>query len=261
MSIELTKPPRNLAVVIMAAGKGTRMKNPDMAKVMYEINGKPMLGYVIELAMKIQAEKTLVIVGWQKQSVAEFVSQSYPGVEIVEQEQQLGTGHAMMQTMASLKEFEGDLLILSGDVPLLMDKTAKALIGYHRLTEATATILTAELKDPGGYGRIVRNQDGSAQRIVEHQDATKKELAIREINSGIYVFEKQKLFESLIHIEPNNAQGEYYLTDVFGFYSSSKWKVSAVKVLDPAEIMGINDLAQLEKAQAVMAARALPGGV
>ncbi|MBI1804006.1 MAG: NTP transferase domain-containing protein [Ignavibacteriae bacterium] len=255
MSIELIKPPRSLAVVIMAAGKGTRMKNPDLAKVMYDINGKPMVWYVVELATKLQAERIMLIVGWQKQPVIDYVSQAYPNVEFAEQAQQLGTGHAVMQAMTALKEFEGDLLVLSGDVPLLTEKTARAHIGYHRATDAAATILTAELKDPGDYGRIARSDDGSVQKIVEHKDASKKELAIREINSGIYVFDKQKLFECLLQLQPNNAQGEYYLTDVFELFWKNKWRVSAVKVLDPVEVMGINDLQQLESARATIAAR------
>jgi len=255
MSIELSKASRSLAVAIMAAGKGTRMKNPEVAKVMNEIGGKPMIAYVVDLTLKLQAERTVVIVGWQKQSVIDLLTQGYPDIEFVEQTEQLGTGHAIMQTMTALKEFEGDLLVLSGDVPLLTEKTARALVGYHRSTEAAATILTAELKDPAGYGRVVRQQDGSVQKIVEHKDASKKELAMREINAGIYVFDKQKLFTSLVHLEPNNAQGEYYLTDVFEFFRKNEWRISAVKVLDPVEVMGINDIEQLESARATMAAR------
>jgi len=148
--------------------------------------------------------------------------------------------------------------VLSGDVPLLTEKTAKALIGYHRATEAVATILTAELDDPTGYGRIVHNEDGSVKKIVEHKDASKKELAIKEINSGIYVFDKEKLFECLPLIKPNNIQKEYYLTDVFELFWKNNWRVSAVKAIDAVEVMGINDVHQLEKAQGLMSARATP---
>jgi len=244
-----------LAVTIMAAGKGTRMKNPEKAKVMYEICSKPMVEYVVDLASKLQANRTLLIVGWQKQLVTEHFAKLNYKVEFVDQNEQLGTGHAVLQTIEPLKDFEGDVLVLSGDVPLLTEKTAKALIGYHRATEAVATILTAELNDPTGYGRIVHNDDGSVKKIVEHKDATKKEVGIKEINSGIYVFNKTKLFECLPQLKPNNVQGEYYLTDVFELFWKNNWRVSAVKAIDAYEVMGINDLKQLEEAQKIMEAK------
>lgn len=245
----------SLAVVILAAGKGTRMKNPEMAKVMYEINDRPMVDCVVELAGKLQAVRTLVVVGWQKQSIVDYLSNARSNVEFVEQTEQLGTGHAVLQTMEPLREFEGDVLVLSGDVPLLTEKTTRALIGYHRASGAVATILTAELDDPSGYGRIVHNEDGSVKKIVEHKDASKKELAIKEINSGIYLFDKQKLFTCLQSMTQNNVQGEYYLTDVFELFWKNKLQVSAVKALDAIEVMGINDLQQLEYARQVMASR------
>jgi len=244
-----------LAVIIMAAGKGTRMNNPDMAKVMYEIEGKPMVEYVVDLATTLRAERILVVVGWQKESVIGHLSEKNPAVEFVEQTKQLGTGHAVLQTSEKLAGFDGDVLVLSGDVPLLTEKTAKALIGYHRASGAVATILTAEVDDPSGYGRIVHNEDGSVKKIVEHKDASKKELSIREINSGIYLFTKEKLFDCLERLSPNNAQGEYYLTDIFEMFWKNEWRVSAVKALDAVEVMGINDLQQLEVARKIVASR------
>jgi UDP-N-acetylglucosamine diphosphorylase/glucosamine-1-phosphate N-acetyltransferase len=252
--IELSKPPK-LAVVILAAGKGTRMNNPDFAKVMYEMHGKPMVGYVVDLATKLQADRTLIVVGWQKDSIIGHLSSANPRVEFVEQKDQLGTGHAVQQTESALEGFAGDLLVLSGDVPLLSEKTVRALVGYHRTTEAVATILTAELDDPSGYGRIVRNEDGSVKRIVEDKDSSKKQLALKEINSGIYVFQKEKLFECLRLVKPNNAQGEYYLTDVFELFWKNQYRVSAVKAVDSIEVIGINDPAQLDTARALMATR------
>ncbi|MDI6765710.1 MAG: sugar phosphate nucleotidyltransferase [Bacteroidota bacterium] len=247
-----------LAVTIMAAGKGTRMQNPEKAKVMYEICSKPMAEYVVDLASKLQANRTLLIIGWQKELVVEHFSKLNYKVEFVEQNEQLGTGHAILQTTEPLKDFTGDVLVLSGDVPLLTEKTVKALIGYHRATEAVATILTADLDDPSGYGRIVHNNDGSVKKIVEHKDASKKELTIKEINSGIYVFSKEMLFECLPKLDPNNVQGEYYLTDVFELFWKNHWRVSAVKAIDSVEVMGINDLKQLEEAQSIMSAKSTP---
>ncbi|MBI4548864.1 MAG: NTP transferase domain-containing protein [Ignavibacteriae bacterium] len=251
---ELTKPSK-LAVVILAAGKGTRMNNPEIAKVMYEINGRPMVDYVVDVAAKLQPTRIIAVVGWQKQSVIDYLSAKYPSMEFIDQCEQLGTGHAVIQTSEPLKDFDGDLLVLSGDVPLLTEQTVKALIGYHRTNDSVATILTAELDNPVGYGRIVRNQENNVEKIVEHKDATKKQLAIREINSGIYVFVKQKLMECLPHLSVNNAQGEYYLTDVFELFWKHRWKVSAVKAIDAIEVIGINDIQQLEEARTIMATR------
>jgi len=242
-----------LAVLILAAGKGKRMMNPGMAKVMYEVNGKPLVDYVVRLAGTLQPSKTVLVVGWQKQSVIDYVSQKNNAVAFAEQNEQLGTGHAVLQTKPALSDFDGDVLILSGDVPVLTEKTTKALVGYHRTTEAIATILSADFDDPSGYGRIVRHKDGSVKKIVEDKDASREELAIKEINSGIYVFNKQKLFESLELVRPNNAQGEYYLTDVFESFWKNKWRVSAVKALDPLEVVGINTGEQLESVRGVLA--------
>ena len=252
--IELAKPGK-LAVVILAAGQGTRMKNPLMAKVMYEIGGRPMVEYVVELAVKLQAVRIILVVGWQRQSVVDHISRTNPVVEFVEQTEQLGTGHAVLQTASVLAEFEGDVLVLSGDVPLLSEKTARALVGFHRATDAVATILTAEIEEPSGYGRIVRHQDGSVKKIVEHKEAGKKELAINEINSGIYLFDRQKLFECLFQLTPKNVQGEYYITDIFEMFWNNKWRVSAVKAIDPLEVMGVNDGGQLDIARNLINSR------
>jgi|WetSurMetagenome_2_1015567.scaffolds.fasta_scaffold114574_2 UDP-N-acetylglucosamine pyrophosphorylase len=247
-----------LAIVIMAAGKGTRMNNPAMAKVMYEIAGRPMVEYVVDCALTLAPQKILVIVGWQKGDVIAYLSERKPGVEFVSQDQQMGTGHAIMQTTEALKEFPGDVLVLSGDVPLLTEKTLRALHGYHTTSGASATILTAEVPDPAGYGRIVRNDDGTVKKIVEHKDATKKEQLIQEINSGIYLFDREKVFDALTKITPNNVQKEYYLTDVFEIFWKNKWPVAAVKALDPIEVAGINNPDQLEEARKIMELRALP---
>ncbi|TAK53245.1 MAG: UDP-N-acetylglucosamine pyrophosphorylase [Bacteroidetes bacterium] len=254
MAIELVRT-APLSVVILAAGKGKRMNNPEMAKVMYELDGKPMIEHVMTVAFNMQPKRTLLVLGWKKEIVIEFVAAKFPSVEFVEQREQLGTGHAVMQTQAALQDFEGDVLILSGDVPLLTEETVKALIGVHQMSGADATILTAELPDPTGYGRIIRNKDESVKKIVEQKDATKKELSIKEVNSGIYVFNKQKLFETLALITQNNAQGEYYLTGVFEHFWNKEYHVAAVKAVDPNEVLGINDTDQLENAREILTRR------
>lgn len=244
---------RKLAVVIMAAGKGTRMKDPNVAKVMFPINGKPMVEHVVDLALRLDASKIVVIVGWQKDSVINHLKKIFgERVECIEQNPQLGTGHAVMQAEKALKDFDGEVLVLSGDVPLLSTETVTSLLALHNSTQAKATVLTAVLDDATGYGRILRNTDGSVQGIVEHKDADPDQLEIKEINSGIYVFDSQLLLESLKHITPTNAQKEYYLTDVFHYFWRHQKKVSANIAENPMEISGINTLDQLEAARVVM---------
>jgi UDP-N-acetylglucosamine pyrophosphorylase len=244
---------RQLAVIIMAAGKGTRMKNPGMAKVMFTINGKPMVEHVVDLALGLDAARVVVVVGWQKESVIHHLRTVFGGrVVCVEQNPQLGTGHAVMQAEHVLAGFDGDALVLSGDVPMLSLDTAKGLLDLHRASGAKATVLTALLEDATGYGRIIRNSDGSVVSIVEHKDATEEQRALREINSGIYVFDAKLLFESLKHITPANAQKEYYLTDVFQYFRLHQFKVSASVAGKPAEIQGINTVEQLEAARTEM---------
>jgi UDP-N-acetylglucosamine pyrophosphorylase len=234
---------RNLAVVIMAA------------KVMFTVKSKPMVEHVVDLALKLDAMRVVVIVGWQKDSVITHLAHAFVGkVECVEQNPQLGTGHAVMQAESALTSFDGDVLVLSGDVPLLTFETSRNLIDVHRASAARATVLTAVLDDATGYGRILRNTDGTVEGIVEHKDANGEQLEIREINSGIYVFDAKLLFESLKHITPTNAQKEYYLTDVFHYFWRHQFKVSAVVANNPLEIQGINTVAQLEGAQALMSA-------
>lgn len=243
---------RPLATVVLAAGKGKRMKDPGRAKVMFELNGKPMIHFVVDVAYSIAASRVIVIVGHQRETIMDYVRASHPDAEAVVQAEQRGTGHAVLQTKTTLENFQGDVLVLSGDVPLLTRTTLANLVRNHRETKAVATILTAEMENPRGYGRIIRNKDGSVLKIVEERDATAEEKAVREINSGIYVFEKEKLFDSLGHITPHNVQNEYYLTDVFEYFWRMKWNVSAIKASDEQEILGINTVEQLEAARAVL---------
>lgn len=251
---------RKFAAVIMAAGKGTRMKDPNRAKVMYEVLGKPMIHYVLDLAYNLDADRVITIVGYQRELVTAFLRQEHPDVEVCVQAEQLGTGHAVRQAQELLDGFEGDVLVLSGDVPLLTVGSLRELIAHHRATGAVATILTADFADPAGYGRIIRNADGSVKMIVEHRDASEAERTIREINSGIYLFDRARLFDGLVHIRPHNAQNEYYLTDVFEHFWKHHWTVSALKASHPDEIRGVNTVDQLDEAKEVLTRRMQPGG-
>jgi UDP-N-acetylglucosamine pyrophosphorylase len=240
---------RTLAVVVMAAGKGTRMNNPLAAKVMYTVDDRPMVELVVELAGRLGAERVVVVVGWQKESVITHLARTFPQALCVEQTPQLGTGHAVMQAEPPLQDFNGDVLVLSGDVPLLRLETLRLLLDMHRSAGVSATVLTAQVPDPTGYGRIIRDGEGRVTRIVEQKDASEAERAVNEINSGIYVFDARRLFEGLRSITPDNAQKEYYLTDVFAYFWRNNLPVAAVVAEEAAEIGGINTLEQLEDAR------------
>jgi len=246
---------RKLATIIMAAGKGTRMKNSEKAKVMFEVCEIPMIEHVVRLAYDIHSTRVVVVVGFKRETVVEHVSKVAPSVEFAVQDPQLGTGHAIIQTEPLLGSYAGDVLVLSGDVPLLQEKTLNDLIRHHDESKAVATILTADLDDPTGYGRVIRNENGFVESIVEHRDATPDQLTVHEINSGIYIFDSKRLYEALAHITPHNAQNEYYLTDVFSYYWKQMLPVAAVKAQDHNEIRGINTIDQLLEAETVLITR------
>lgn len=242
----------SLVTLIMAAGKGTRMKS-DLAKVLHPIQNRPMIHFVIELARNLDSQRIIAIIGHQKEKVREALNDEQ--IEFVIQEPQLGTGHAVMQAEPLLKHYEGDILVLSGDVPVLSPKTMKQLIRLHRDEKAEATVLTAVMPDPTGYGRVIRAQNGQVIKIVEHKDATEEEKKIREINSGIYVFHSKELFSALKKINPNNAQQEYYLPDVLKVLIHENKKVSALMTPDYQEISGINTPEQLQHAEEILTQR------
>lgn len=244
-----------VATIIMAAGKGTRMNDASKAKVMFEVNKKPMIEHVVELAQSLQSEKIIVIVGFQRESVYAHLEKVAPNVQFAVQDPQLGTGHAVMQAEPFIRRYAGDVLVLSGDVPLLRKETIQKLIEYHRDNNAVGTILTAKLDDPTGYGRILRSKSGYVVGIMEHKDATEEQRKITEINSGIYLFDNKYLFEALQYINPHNAQNEYYLTDVFSHFWNRKLVVSAMITDDYNEIRGVNTIEQLTDAEAVLNSR------
>lgn len=239
----------SLAAVILAAGKGTRMKS-DLPKVLHKINDRPMVHYVIDLAGELNAKKIILIIGHER----EMVKNACAGlpVDFAVQEPQLGTGHAVQMTEPALTGFDGDVLVLSGDVPLLTAQTMKAMIEVHNRNEATATLLTSDLDDPSGYGRVMRDSDGSVYKIVEHKDANERERAVKEINAGIYIFNAADLFRALKMVKNDNVQGEYYLPDVISIFISENKKVFAVKTDSFDETRGINTIEQLKEAETIL---------
>lgn len=244
---------REMVAVILAAGKGTRMKS-SLPKVLHSVGGKPMLRHVMEAARGAGAARTVVVVGFGGEQVAEAMGQ---GAEYVTQAEQLGTGHAVMQTKDCLRGFNGTLLLLCGDTPLLTSATLRELCRIHSETAAAATVLTAVLQDPSGYGRILRGADGGVCGIVEQKDATAEQRAIREINTGIYCFEAEPLFKALDGLTCENVQREYYLTDVLAILARSGHKVGAVEGAGFEETLGINSRVQLADAEAVLRRRKL----
>ncbi len=241
-----------LVTLIMAAGKGTRMKS-DLAKVLHPIDGQPMIHYVIKLARELGSSRVIAIIGHQKERVRAELD--YEHIEYALQEPQLGTGHAVMQAEPLLHNYGGDVLVLSGDVPLLTEKTMRRLIGLHRDHHAMATVLTTVMPDPTGYGRVIRGTNDDVVKIVEHKDATEDERKIREINSGIYVFNSGELFSALKKINSDNAQNEYYLPDVLKVLILENKKVSALITEDYHEISGINTVEQLKEAEQILVKR------
>lgn len=243
---------KSLATVILAAGKGTRMKS-QMAKVLHQVAGKPMLQHLTDTAERLASRKTIVVVGYQGEQVQAAIQGA--NLTFVYQHEQKGTGHAVMQAREALQSFEGSTLVLVGDAPLLSLETLQHLCNHHFSTGADATILTTHLENPYGYGRVVRDADGKFMRIVEQSDLTGEEAEITETNTGIYLFDNKKLFRALDKIQPNNRQGEYYLTDVFGFLDTDGARIGLVQTDDFEETIGINDRVRLAEAEKILRRR------
>lgn len=240
---------QTLAIIILAAGKGKRMNNPDQAKVMAPLSGKPLIYYVLEVVKKISPERTVLVVGYQKDSIITYVSANYPDIEFAEQSEQLGTGHAVAQTSGTLSDFNGNVLILAGDVPLLTEKTIDEFIENHHNENAAVSVLSVIAPDPTGYGRIIRDENLNFVRITEHKDTNDSEKQICEINSGVFLLPASYLFSSLSELKNNNSQGEYYLTDIIEILRKRNLKVIAYSSNSFDEFQGINTPEDLAKAE------------
>jgi bifunctional UDP-N-acetylglucosamine pyrophosphorylase/glucosamine-1-phosphate N-acetyltransferase len=240
----------NLAIVVLAAGAGTRMKSAT-PKLLHDLAGAPIVAHVLATAEALDPAVVLVVVRHERDRVVEAVTTRLPRAVIVDQDDTPGTGRAVEQAVAALPDgFTGDVLVLNGDVPLLDATTLDDLVARHRADGAAATVLSSIVPDPSGYGRVVRTSDGALERIVEHKDATAVELAIAEINAGIYVFGLNALRDELASLSTDNAQGEKYLTDVIELLRRAGSDVSAVPVSESWKAEGINDRAQLSEAAA-----------
>ena len=235
--------PDKKAAVVLAAGKGQRMKS-DLPKVLHEINGKPMIKFVIETLLALKFEKIVVVIGYKGELVEEALK-DYP-VKFVWQKEQLGTGHAVMMAKEELVDFDGTTLIALGDVPFLSTQTVENLTAQLGKSNAKASCLSAILDDPTGYGRIVRDgQSEFIREIVEHKDASDEIRKIAEINTGTFCFDNKLLFETLENINNDNSQGEYYLTDCVKLLFENKLPVAVTVVEDADEGLGVNSQDQL----------------
>ncbi|MGI8710190.1 MAG: bifunctional UDP-N-acetylglucosamine diphosphorylase/glucosamine-1-phosphate N-acetyltransferase GlmU [Acidimicrobiales bacterium] len=248
---------RRLSAIVLAAGEGTRMHST-RPKPLHLLAGRAMLQYVLDSLADCSTGQVVVVVGHGAERVTKKLQAAEPDLHLtfVEQHAQLGTGDAASVGLTGLPDDDGpdeddhDVLVLPGDMPLLRPATIAELVAIHRHTDAACTVLTARVPDPGSYGRVVRGKDDQVVRIVERADATPEELAIDEINTAVYCFRRSVLAPALRRLDPDNAQGEYYLTDVVAVLREAGYRVGALTVDDAAEGEGINDRLQLAAAEA-----------
>ncbi|ANS76384.1 bifunctional N-acetylglucosamine-1-phosphate uridyltransferase/glucosamine-1-phosphate acetyltransferase [Paenibacillus yonginensis] len=237
--------------IVLAAGQGKRMKSK-LYKVLHPVCGKPMVGHVLDAVDQVNCERKVVIVGHGAEAVKTYLGTK---AEYVLQEQQLGTGHAVKQAKGLLGSENGTTVIVCGDTPLVTPETLEALFVHHEQTGAAATVLTASIDEPHGYGRVIRDESGHVNRIVEQKDCSEEENLVKEINTGTYCFDNAKLFDALDKVTNHNAQQEYYLTDVIGILVSQGEKAAAYRTADHAESIGVNDRVALSEAEGYMRAR------
>ena len=243
----------NVAVIILAAGMGTRMKS-DKAKVLHEITDQPMISYVVETAKEVADKRVIVVVGHQAQEVRGCLS-GFDGLLFAHQDKQLGTGHAVLCALPQIPDQCEEVVILCGDVPLIRPKTIIGLVGDHLENNRDISLLAVELDNPFGYGRVVLDENQGVTGIIEESDATAEQKAIKLINTGIYCIKKQFLLAAMPKIKPNNAQGELYLTDVMGIGYREKRKIGVQIGTDCQQILGVNTCQDLELVEAIMKKR------
>jgi bifunctional UDP-N-acetylglucosamine pyrophosphorylase/glucosamine-1-phosphate N-acetyltransferase len=240
-----------LTTVILAAGEGKRMRSRQ-PKVLHELCGRPLISYCLRLARTV-GDRIVLVVGPDADAVRMAAGE---GVRVVEQRERLGTGHAVLQARGHCEGLDGPILVMPSDVPLLSVETIERLVGHHATTDAAATVLTAVVDRPHGYGRVLR-QGGRVKRIVEDRDATDDEKKVGEINTSVYCFDGRRLWPALERVRPENDQGEYYLTDVIGLLAKAGGRIEALAVDDPEEALGVNDRKQLAALAAIQRRRIL----
>jgi len=245
-------PMQEVCAIILAAGDGIRMWSR-RAKVLHPILGRPMVQYPMDLCVRLGVKRVLVVVGSQAEQVKEVLA-GRP-VEFVQQGEPRGTAHAVLQTEPALSGFDGTILVLGGDMPLLTDETVRRLVGVHTSTRTVATLLTAELQDPAGYGRILRDNHGRLRRIVEEVEAKEREKAIKEINAGIYCFAGSALFEALKYVKVSRAKGEFFLPEVMQVFIEQGQSIYTLLASDSTEALGVNTRIELAEAAAVLRRR------
>ena len=239
-----------LKTLILAAGKGTRMKS-ELPKVIHKVNGVPMISKIISVLNGLEPEENILILGHKKEEVLKVVGEE---TDYVVQTEQLGTGHAVIQAKEKLADYDGDVMVLCGDTPLLREETLRKLYNFHKESGAVTTILTSIYENPFGYGRIVK-EDGLVKAIVEEKEATPEIKKIKEVNAGVYCFNSRELFNALARINNNNEKGEYYLTDVIGIQVGEGKKVQSFVLEDNMEILGVNSKVELAQASEVLRGR------
>lgn len=236
---------KELRVVILAAGKGTRM-NSDLPKVLHKLQSKPLIDYVIDESELLNPKEIILVVGFKKESVIKH-TESRINLKYATQIEQLGTGHAVLQTNELLKNRRGHILILYGDVPNIKASTLQPIVNDHISNNRDLTLITAEIDDPTGYGRIIRDKNGNLLKIVEEKDCSDDEKKIKEWNPGIYIFKIPEVFKILNNIKTNNASKEYYLTDAIGLAQQSNMQIKAIKIENSDEVIGVNTADQLKE--------------
>jgi len=244
----------DLSVVILAAGKSKRMKS-EIPKVLHQILGQPILYYILTSVKKLNPKNIFTVIGYGKEPVSNYLKNNFPEVKIITQENQLGTAHAVCMVKKQKEDFGKNILVLAGDIPLVNIETLRELVENRAGSGCSACIVTSLLPDPGGYGRIIKDKKGNIAKIIEDADASAEEKKIREVNTSIYCFEKESLFENIEKINISNIQKEYYLTDIIGILIKNGKKVSCLNAADYQEAIGINDRLQLSELENIMQKR------